>query len=189
MWENREFRIRIEEDTLADYEKVMLTSGECSFFMPMSFVGENGSEVACYDCSGFAPLSTYRIDKTEDALYIIECVLLILGKSVEYLITPSKITINTDTVFYNKESGEVKIAYIPQKKEGMSLRKNIVSFIGQLKNDVHDGYEKYLVEAARVILYKNYFVREMVNKVGMFKRQLYAQQNRLQGNEGKAEIK
>lgn len=180
MWNNSEFRVRLGEDTMRDYERVMLTSGECSFFMPMGFMSEDEGEVVCYDCSGFAPIRSYRIEKTEDALYILERVLLIVGKSIEYLITPAKITINADTVFYNKDTGEVKIAYVPVQTKRMSLRRNLALFIGQLKTDICDGKEQYLVEAARYILYHNYYIREMVNKIGVFKRQLYSekQQNK-----------
>jgi len=175
MWNNREFRIRLEENTMRHYERVMLTSGECNFFMPMGFMGEDSGEVVCYDCSGFAPISSYRIEKTEDALFILEAVLLIIGKSVEYLITPSRITVTADTVFYNKETGQVKIAYVPMRGKNIDLRRNLAIFIRQLKRDVCDGKERYLVEAARYILCNNYYIREMVNKVGVFKRQIYSE--------------
>lgn len=175
MWGNKEFSIRLEENTFRDYEKIMLTSGECKLFMPMGFMGEEGMEVVSYDCSGFAPLSSYRVEKTDDALYILECVLLIAGKAVEYLITPARITINTDTVFYNKETSQVKIAYIPSTVENASIRRNLVSFIGQLKEDICDGNERYLDEAEKFIMYHNYYIREMVNKVGLFKKQLYTE--------------
>ena len=175
MWENREFRIRLEENTFRDYEKIMLSSGECSYFMPMGFMGEEGMEVVRYDCSGFAPLSSYRVEKTDDALYILESILLIVGRSIEYLITPARITITTDTVFYNKETSQVKIAYVPAAGENISIRRNLVSFIRQLKEDICDGNEKYLDEAEKFIMYHNYYIREMVNKVGLFKRQLYTE--------------
>lgn len=175
MWENREFSIRLEENTFRDYEKIMLSSGECSYFMPMGFMGEEGMEVVRYDCSGFAPLSSYRVEKTDDALYILESILLIVGRSIEYLITPARITITTDTVFYNKETSQVKIAYVPAAGENISIRRNLVSFIRQLKEDICDGNEKYLDEAEKFIMYHNYYIREMVNKVGLFKRQLYTE--------------
>lgn len=186
MWNNREFRIRLEENAMRDYERVMLTSGECSYFMPMGFMGEDGGEVVCYDCSGFAPISSYRIEKTEDALYILESVLVIIGRAVEYLITPAKITVSADTVFYNKETGQVKIAYVPMRNAGAGLRKNLASFIEQLRADICDGHEQYLMESAKYILYHNYYIKEMVNKIGLFKRQLYQEQCRLRGeNEGR----
>lgn len=173
MWENREFRIKLEENAFRDYEKIMLSSGECNFFMPMGFMGEGESEFVSYDCSGFAPLSSYRVEKTEDALYILECVLLIVGKSIEYFITPAKITISTDTVFYNKDTSQVKIAYIPIGNDNVSMRHNLISFIKQLKEDICDGNEKYLEETEKLIMYHNYYIREMVNKIGLFKRQIY----------------
>lgn len=175
MWENREFSIRLEENVFRDHERIMLSSGECSYFMPMGFVGEEGAEVVNYDCSGFAPLSSYRVEKTDDALFIIECVLMIVGRAVEYFITPARITINTDTVFYNKETSQVKIAYVPAADDNMSIRRNLVSFIEQLKEDICDGKEKYLDDAERFIMYHNYYIRDMINKVGMFKKQLYAE--------------
>lgn len=175
MWLENEFKIRLEENTMRNYEKIMLTSGECNLFMPMGFIGDDNGEVVCYDCSGYAPLSSYSVEKTEDALYILECVLLIVGRAIEYLITPARITINEETVFYNKETGKVKIAYVPLSGEQNSIRGNLVSFIDQLKVNICDGNEKYLDEAARFITYHNYYIREMVNKVGLFKRQLYTE--------------
>lgn len=173
MWNNSEFKIRLEENTMRDYERIMLSSGKCNFFMPMGFMGDDDGEVVSYDCSGFAPLSNYRIEKTEDALYILECVLMIVGKSVEFLITPARITINVDTVFYNKDTGQVKIAYVPISENRASVRRSLAFFIEQLKADIRDGNENYLNEASRYIMYHNYYIREMVNKIGLFKRQLY----------------
>ena len=42
MWENKEFKVKLEENAIRDFEKIMLTSGECSIFMPMGFISENG---------------------------------------------------------------------------------------------------------------------------------------------------
>lgn len=173
MWDNREYSIRLEENAMLDFEKIMLTSGECSLFMPMGFMSAENGEMVCYDCSGFMPLSRYQIEKTDDALYILENSLLILGKAVEYLITPAKVTLNTDTVFYNKETGEVKIAYVPSCKEKINLKKNIVGFIGQLKAEIRDNYGQYLIEVAKCIYYYNYHINDIVNKIGLYRREIY----------------
>lgn len=178
MWENKEFRIKLEENTMRDFERVMLTSGNCNLFMPMGFMSEDGGETVCYDCSGFTPLSSYCIERTDDVLYILERTLLILGKSVEYLITPAKVKLTTDTVFHNKETGEVKIAYVPLDGNRNSLRRNIVAFIGQLKRDVCDGYDEYLDKTAQYIYYNNYYIKDIVNKIGLFKREIYESQRK-----------
>lgn len=176
MWENKDFRVRLGEDTMKGFEKAMLSSGECSLFMPMGFINENGREYGCYDCSGFAPLNRYLVERTEDALYILENVLIILEGSIEYFIDPARVTLTDETVFYNKDTGQVKIAYIPIAGGDLNVRKNIVFFIGRLKSEICDGKEQYLIDAAKYIYYHNYRLREMVNKVGMLKRSLYSDQ-------------
>ncbi|MDO4518206.1 MAG: DUF6382 domain-containing protein, partial [Bacillota bacterium] len=113
MWENNEYKIFIGDNTVHDFERIMLTSGDCSDLLPMLFIGEEGNQVAYYNCNGFTPLSSYKIDRTEDALFIMEKVLLIVSHVVEYLIMPAKITLSTDTVFFNFDTGEIKIAYVP----------------------------------------------------------------------------
>lgn len=187
MWENKDFRIRLGENTMMDFEKVMLSSGDCSAFIPMGFVNENGREYGYYNCSGFAPLSSYVVEKTEDALYILENVLFLLERSIEYFIDPAKVTLTDETVFYNKDTGQVKIAFIPIAGKEFELKKNIVFFIGRLKSEVKDGKEGYLVEAARYIYYHNYRLREMVNKVGLIKRRLYDEEQKEKTEEGKNE--
>ncbi|MFQ7474102.1 MAG: DUF6382 domain-containing protein, partial [Anaerovoracaceae bacterium] len=177
MWDNREFKVELNENSVRDFEKIMLMSGQCSFFMPMGFMGSEKGETVYYDCSGFAPLSRYRIERTEDALYILEKTLIILGKSVEYFITPAKITLNTNTIFYNKDTGEIKVTYVPERREKVNLRKNIVKFINQLKTDICDGNEEYLDRAIKYVYYNNYYIKDMVNKIGIFKRQIYMNKN------------
>lgn len=173
MWENSEYRVKISDNTVMEYEKVVLTSGSCNLFMPMGFLGAEDGEIVCYDCSGYAPLSNYEIEKTEDALFILEQTLMILNKATDYLITPSKITVTRDTVFYNIETGEIKIAYIPNKQDTPMMRRNIVAFIKELQEDVCDGKEKYLTETARYVLYNNYYFKDIVNKVALFRREIY----------------
>lgn len=177
MWDNMEFKVKISSGSLREFEKIMLTSGQCSFFMPMGFMGSGKGETVYYNCSGFAPLSRYKIERTEDALYLLEKTLIIISASVEYLITPARIILTTDTVFYNKDTGEVKITYIPSTDPSANLRRNIVRFIGQLRADICDGKERYLDTAAKYIYCNNYYVRDMINKVGIFKRQLYLEKN------------
>ena len=188
MWENKDFRVRLEENTMRNFEKIMLTSGECSLFMPMGFMNEKGGEYGCYDCSGFAPLSSYRVEKTEDALYILENVLLILERAVDYFIDPAKVTLTEETVFYNKDTGQIKSAYMPRAGSDFNLKKNIVFFIGRLKSEICDGKSSYLVTAAKYIYYHNYCLMEMVNKVGLLKRELYVEKiSEDEGKEGKDE--
>ena len=176
MWENSDFRIRLKENSIAEHEKIMLSSGQCEIFMPMGFLGDEEGVIASYDCSGFAPLSGYRIESTEDALYLLERTLIILGNAVQYFITPAKVMLTTNTVFYNRDTGQVKIAYVPLGGEDVDLKQNIVAFIEQLKADLRDGREDFLTQASRYIYYKNYYINDIITKVALMKRQIYAEE-------------
>lgn len=177
MWNSNGYSLRLKENSVLDFEKIMLTSGECSLFMPMGFMSADEGETVCYDCSGFIPLSRYRIERTDDAFFVLENVVIILNRAVEYLLDPSKVTLNTDTVFYNKETGEVKIAYVPLGSGASDLRKNMVRFIGQLKNEIRDRYSEYLVEVAKYIYYYNYGLNDIINKIGVYRREIYIREN------------
>lgn len=175
MWENNEYRLCFRKDSILDFERIMLSSGECVHLLPMLFVNGNSGQVAYYDCKGFTPLSRYRVDRTEDALFILERVLIILSSAIEYLITPAKISLSTDTVFFNAETGEIKIAYVPVKEEPAGTCRNLLRLIAQLKSEVTDGYRDYLDRFAAVVYGNNYHLRELTDRMGLLRRELYLQ--------------
>lgn len=175
MWENNDYKMCMREESILDFERVMLSSGECNYLIPMLFIGETDRLTAYYDCRGFIPLSKYKVEKTTDALYIMEKVLLIMSNVVEYLITPSKIMLTTDTVFYDTENGEIKIAYVPVDDGQDSLRRNLITIIAQLKADICDGHGEYLDRLANLVYSNNYHLRDLVNKLGLLRRELYSQ--------------
>ncbi|MDD4200325.1 MAG: DUF6382 domain-containing protein [Eubacteriales bacterium] len=175
MWENNEYKMCMREESILDYERVMLSSGECNYLIPMLFIGEKDKLTAYYDCRGFVPLSRYKIEKTTDALYIMEKVLLIMSNVIEYLITPSKILLTTDTVFYDTESEKIKIAYVPADDNQDSLRRNLINIIAQLKAEICDGQGEYLDRLANLVYANNYTLRDLVNKLGLLRRELYSE--------------
>ena len=173
MWENNEYRLCFREDSILDFERAMLSSGECSYLLPMLFVSGDSKHVAYYNCNGFVPLSRYRVDRTEDALFILERVLIILSCAIEYLITPAKISLSTDTVFFNAETGDIKIAYVPVQEVPAGSSKNLLRFIAQLKAEVTDGYKDYLDRFAGLVYGNNYHLRELTDRMGLLRRELY----------------
>ncbi len=173
MWENNEYRMCFREDSILDFERAMLSSGECSYLLPMMFLSSDSRHIVYYDCKGFVPLSRYRVDKTEDALFILERVLIILTNAIGYLITPAKILLSTDTVFFNTETGDIKIAYVPVREEPAGSSKNLLRLIAQLKAEVTDGYNGYLDRFAAVVFENKYHLRELTGKMGLLRRELY----------------
>ena len=179
MWNKNEYRICLRDGAILDYEKVMLASGECSHLFPMFFIGAKAEQFAYYDCRGFTPLSKYRIDRTEDAFFILEKVILIMSSVVEYLISPSKLLLTTDTVFFNVETGEIKIAYVPVPEGSGGVRRNLLTFISQLKSDIGDCRSGYIDDFANQVNRNNCRLRDLSNRIGLIRRELYVtDQNR-----------
>ncbi|MDO4177167.1 MAG: DUF6382 domain-containing protein [Bacillota bacterium] len=175
MWENNEYKMKLNDSKVLEYEKVMLISGECNYLIPMIFIGENSEQVAYYDCSGFVPLKHYSVETVEDAFFIIENVIIIIRGIADYLITPAKIQLNKDTIFYNTDTGEIKIAYVPATDSPADLKRNLLNLIAQLKADVSDGCDDYLDRFARIIHYGNFHMDELLNRLGFLRRELYSQ--------------
>lgn len=172
MWENREYRLNFREESILGFERIMLSSGQCSSLLPMVFISEDTGLLAYYDCGGFVPLSSYRIDRTEDALFILEQVLPIMNSLVEYLINSEKIVLSTETVFYNPDTGEIKIAYVPDSSGHPEMRRHILSFIAYLKSEITDGNKGMLDIVARTVYENKYCLMDLVNRIGMLRRRL-----------------
>lgn len=51
------------------HEQIILSAGNCDGFLPMCFLRESDALTVRYSPSGFLPLSGYRIERTQDALY------------------------------------------------------------------------------------------------------------------------
>lgn len=174
MWDNNEYKIFFKDDSILDFEQIMLSSGKCPNLLPMHFIGEYSGRTAYYDCGGFVPLSHYQVCSTDDALFVLEKVLIIVSSIVDYLLSPAKATLTTDTVFYHPETGEIKIAYVPSSESPHSLRMNLLILISQLKKDVNDSYVHYLDDFARIIHANNYQLRELISMLGSIRRELYS---------------
>ncbi len=174
MWKNNEFVLNFKSD-IREYERVVLNSGDCRHLFPMLFIGNATGQTAYYNCSGYVPLSTFRVEKNigcsvysgEDFAYSCYC-----SGASDYTIPG--VHAYHGYVFFNRENGNIKIAYVPVTDETASVRRNVLSFIFQLRSEITIEHAAYLEEAARLITYSNYQLRDLINRIGSFKQDLYA---------------
>ena len=163
------FRIELKEGAIKDYEKVILSEVN-DIFMPMGFVSYDEGELVSYNCSGYSSLSQCEITEVLEALEILERTFLLVSRASEYLISPSKITLNMDTIFYDRQTGRVRIAYVPVDGDNVSLRENLTGFIKEIKNNLHENERTYLDEVNEQMDEKNYYIRDIVNIIGDIRR-------------------
>lgn len=172
MWEKNDHKLRFAKNPFYQHEQVILSSGSCPGFFRIAFLRHADGLDAAYDCSGFSPLSSFRVERTEDALYLMEETLRILHRAPEYLLAPERAVIRTETVFYDKQNGRLRIAFIPLASGSSALLRNLLLFLAQLKQDLRDGHAGIIDRFARDMYYSCLDTGDMVRLIGAARRQL-----------------
>lgn len=176
---NNDFRLELKEGAIRDYEKVILSDID-DIFIPMGFVSTAEGELVTYNCSGYSALRQCRITEVLEALEILERTFILVSRAGEYLISPSKIMLSVDTIFYEKETKEVKIAYVPIEDEHMTLRENLSEFIGEMEDRIPGTGKPYLQTVKNKVEENNYYIQDLINVIGEIRRSVMAKQVQLE---------
>ena len=163
------FRIQLKEGAIKDYEKVILSEVN-DIFMPMGFVSFDEGELVTYNCSGYSSLSQCDIKEVIEALEILERTLILVSRASEYLISPSMITLNPDTIFFDRESRQVRIAYVPVESKKANLRENMASFITEMTDNLQVKGRGYMDEVKNQMEENNYYIQDLINIIGDIRR-------------------
>ncbi len=163
------FRLQLKEGAIKDYEKVVLSEIN-DIFMPMGFVSFDEGELVTYNCSGYSSLSQCNVTEVMDALEILERTLVLVSRASEYLISPNMITMNLDTIFFDRQSRQVRIAYVPAERESASLRENMSGFIKEIGENVQEKGRVYMDEIRSQMEENNYYIQDLINIIGEIRR-------------------
>ncbi len=117
MWENNSNVLRFAENPFYRHEQAVLAEGECPGFLPMSFIREGRGVTVRYETGGLQPISSYRIERTEDVLFLMERVIMVIHMAPEYLLSPQRIILRTDTAFYSRDRDDLRLAFLPRPQE------------------------------------------------------------------------
>lgn len=167
---NLGYEIEMEGDKISHLEEKMLESGLCNFTIPMWISRENGKIKARYECSGLVSVRELQLKKPRETFEIIEKALLALNRSVDFYISPEKVKLTLDTVYYSKTNRSVKIAYIPQN--GHSLSSNIKSFIEEIGKDTLPETKEYLGILRKDVCKENRNLREIAGFVSEYRKSI-----------------
>lgn len=163
------FRIQLKEGAIKDYEKIVLSDVN-DIFMPMGFLSYDEGELVTYNCSGYSSLSQCDIKEVLEALEILERTLVLVSRASEYLISPSMITLSMETIFYDRDSGRVRIAYVPVINEKASLRENMAEFITEIKDNLQMQEQVYMDKVKTQMEENNYYIQDLINIIGDIRR-------------------
>lgn len=168
---NNDFKLQLKDGAVREFEKIVLSSGLCDLFMPMGFVSCEDGDIVSYHCSGYAALRQCKVSEIKEALDILEKTFLLVSRAGEYLITPSRITLNLDTIFYNRKTGQVRIAYVPVEHQS-TLRENMVNFVTEVEKGMPGGGRVYLEKVKKKLDENNYYITDIIDLIGELKREV-----------------
>lgn len=170
--QNKDFKLRLKEGSVKEFEKIVLSSGLCELFMPMGFVSCEDGEIVSYNCSGYTALRHCGLKDVRQALEILEKTFLLVSKAGEYLITPSRIMLTLDTIFYDRRTKQVRVAYVPMPRDRMNLQENMMTFIGEVGRQLPGKKQEYLEKVKKQIKENNYYIKDIIHLIGELKRKI-----------------
>ena len=165
-------RYTFEPHRLHAHEIAVLGMGRCSAFLPTTFMWDDETLTAVYECTGFSPLSDFRIEHTADILYILEKLLTGLQRSQEHLILPERILLSSETVFYDQKTGSIRMAFVPVKVSEPDIHRNLLQFLLSIRVDLCDHFHSYIDRFAHRSVDENMDIDSMLTLVGLLRREI-----------------
>ena len=153
------YEIELEKWKVKEFEEKVLFSGLCDFIIPMSFSDMNDRKKIKYNCSGYSSVRDMDISSINGIFEIIEKTLITLSKSIEFYIPHEKVSLNIDTVFYDKKRKRVRIAYMPDEKG--TLLEHLNFFLDQLADLADDDGVEYICSLKKDLNMNNRNLRDM----------------------------
>ncbi len=173
----RGYELELNGDKIKLLEERILESGICSFSVPMWF-SRNGDKVkATYECSGYISLRELNFKGPRETFEIIEKTLLTLNRSIEFYIPPENVTINLDTVFFNKVNRRIKIAYIPD--DNKNLHEKIEKFLDDISKVSSEDTKIYLDVVRKDIPKEITSLKDIAIFIGQQRKKINSCQGRL----------
>ena len=197
MWENNDYTLHFNRNPFYRHEQIILAAGTCDGYLPMSYLRGSDGLTARYEAGGYLPLSGFRIERTQDVLYLMERTVRIPHISPEHLLAPERVTLRTDTVFYCRERDDLRIAFLPvpetessisnstderthasASRPGRSIvppfQRRLVQYLAQLKQDLKDPHMSYLLRLAKDLCYNRPDTADILRTIGLLRRELDA---------------
>ena len=70
----------------------------------------------------------------------------------------------------DRETGKVRIAYVPVESEGATLRENMAEFITEFRMNLCEDDRPYMDKVKNEMEENNYYVQDLINIVGDIRR-------------------
>ena len=181
---SRKFSVTME-GRIKDYEKNILCRSSCPDTLPMYFLSENGLEKAYYDFTDYLQLNDYvkkyqvpdegvrkDFNSVRAALDIAARVLVNLKDMESYLLFPERTAIDPDLIFVNPADGEIRFAYYPEEKSGLSLQAKVLRLIDTMNESfANTEAAVYFQRFKEQVVMNNPGLDGMIRNLGILQRE------------------
>lgn len=186
----RRFIVEREKSGIYNFEKTVLTLGECKSILPMYSVSINGKDLIYYDFTGYMQLSSYINSNKdtrllineltndsgfpfENALTILDTILRKLKGVEEYLLSVNRVPLLTETIFINLYNQDIELTYLPSLCDAAPLQQRIISLMDSL-GELYQNNEITLCfnTIKETILQKNLGIDGILNTIGLTQREI-----------------
>lgn len=122
------------------YEINILAGGECTSFIPMSFIEENNSVRVIYNTQGFCKLSIENLNNPYKVLATLEKIAILIKNANNHLILYNRYCIEKNNIYTNESCSEFKLIFLPKKNPSeIEFSQVIINLLQQFLVDSIDS--------------------------------------------------
>ncbi|MBN7772672.1 hypothetical protein [Clostridium aminobutyricum] len=164
------------KNRIKNFEIKIFSEGQCSAFLPMSFIEKEDKWYVTYFSEDYIPMVHLNLNNPYELLHMIEKLLLSIKDAENHLILFNRYTLLKEEIFFSKKFDQVRLMFDPvvddQEMEAFSAK--MVNILIEIKKLV---LEKRACEYLEMIIYKldysNISREGLINYIGELKREVH----------------
>ena len=164
----QKLHMRFARSAVSDYENHVILENMCPAFLDM-YASRNGADLDIYyRMTGYVGMKSYiksRLFSGHEILKIAAELMEAVKSCENYLIFPEYISLRTDHIFVSRETGSLRLMYLPGYRTTKAMKKLIVSLIEELSgaNFREESDRKLILEYRDKLLANEYGIQGCIN--------------------------
>lgn len=163
-------------DAILDYEKEMLVGVDIPSLLPLNIVSTDGHDLLCFNTAGYKTIKEFEIANIESLCKIIKEFVKSIMVSEQYLLSGNKHFLDSDMVFIDTDSKDVKLIYGRNISSAAYFDHNtvVVEFLKNLTAGINDKvYLQIINNITAMIKKQNPRLRKIVIQIEEAERKWY----------------
>lgn len=165
------FEKMYDKGMIREYEQKVISDGICESFIPISFIDEGSKMRLIYKYDGYLMISECRFRQIIQLFNIIDLVIMNVEEAFDYMIEPARLEIKGNTVFYRRDTEEIRLAFSVSDNDS-GFTENLISFMNELMLRYDGNSGEYMDKLKEYILKYNPDFSSIRKKIKELKMQI-----------------